>query len=57
MYQTASPVYITGEHVLLMYFDVDKDNDSTELLDLMLTVVLHIVVKRQALMILETVLL
>ena len=30
MYQTASPVYITGEHVLLMYFDVDKDNDSTE---------------------------
>jgi hypothetical protein len=30
MYQTASPVLITGEHVLLKYFDVDKDDDSTD---------------------------
>lgn len=29
MYQTASPVLISGEHVLLKYFDVDKDDDST----------------------------
>lgn len=30
MYQTASPVYFTGEHVLLKYFDVDKAGDSSE---------------------------
>jgi len=34
MYQTASPVVFTGEHIILAYFDVDKDNDTTEAISL-----------------------
>lgn len=34
MYQTASPVFFTGEHIILAYFDVDKDDDSTHAISL-----------------------
>ena len=34
MYQTASPVDFTGEHIILAYFDVDKDDDTTEAISL-----------------------